>query len=623
MTEGLRAQAAGGPAATTAATGTAVMRWWWTAFAALAGLVIITLAFRWARANEDLELARWLLWGGLGLLVVPAAAVLLDASTPRNARVAVIALVAVAMYLVKVLHDPVEVGFPDEFVHVANAQGILADERLYPVSEIIPASKGFPGLEATTVLLSQISGMGIFTSGLVLIGLARVIGLVAIYLLVERLSGSARVGGVAALVSCAAPNYVYWSAQYSYESLSLPLLLLTVVCVLELRDRRLAGAPSGAWWACAALLIVAVVVTHHLSSYTLAVLLWAMVLVDVRTAERRRAAPIALAVLATVAALAWTVLVAGDVAGYLGNIFGRAFTAVRESISGEAATRAPFQAGDDPVTNERPSLFDIALALGSVLLVGAGVVSGLLRARRRAWADPFAYLVMVGGPLLLIAFAARAIPGAWETGNRSTNYLYVGAAMLVALAAVAAYDRARPGLLRHVALPLCAFVLVGGGLVIGWETDARLPRPLEAQRGAQVQRTESRAFVDWARRTLPRDSLFLADETSSRLLAVAGFRDTPTTRAHGVLPLVSEPGLPAWERQALVDAGTDFVVLDRRLSSNVPLVGMFLPRKDDPREFYLAGVPAKFEGLPGVRLVYDSGDIRVYDVRDYVARARR
>ena len=596
-------------------------RWWAAPLVSVVGLAVITLAFRWSRANEHLELDRWLLWLGLALLVVPATAALLDASTTRTARIGFVALVAAGIYLVKVLHDPLEVGFPDEFIHIANAQGILAEGRLYPVSEIIPASKGFPGLESTTVLLSQVTGMGIFSSGLVLIGFARIVGLVAIVLLVERLVGSARIAGLAALIYCAAPNYVFWSAQFSYESLSLPLLLLALVCVLEVRARRLAGESSGAWSVGAAVLIAAVVVTHHLSSYALVVLLWAMVLLDVRSAARRRAAPIALAVLATVLALAWTLFVAGDVSGYLGSIFSKAFSAVRDSIAGEADTRAPFQAGASSATLERPAPIDILLALGSVALMGAGVLVGSWRARKRSWPDPFAYVVMAGGPLLLIAFVARAVPGAWETANRSTNFFYVGAALLTALAAAEVFDRARSDLLRRALLPLCGFVLIGGGLVIGWQTDARLPRPLEAQRGAHVQRTESRAFVRWARQNLPADSQFIADETASRLLAVAGFRNTPTTRAHGVLPLVTEPELPAWERQVLVDDGVDFIVLDRRLSSNVPFIGMFLPRKGDPREFYPAGVSSKFASLPGVRRIYDSGDIVVYDVRDLVRRA--
>ena len=595
-------------------------RWWWAPFASVLGLAIITWAFRSARANEHLDLDRWLLWAGLVCLVVPAAAALLDASTTRNTRVGLVALVAAGIYLVKVLHDPRRVGFTDEFVHLANAQGILAEGSLYPVSELIPATKEFPGLEATTVLLSHLSGMGLFASGLVLIGVVKVVGLVAIFLLVERLAGSARIGGLAALIYCGAPNYVFWSSQYSYESLSLPLLLVTLVCVLEVRQRRLDGRSSKALTSCAALLIGAVAVTHHLSSYALAALLWLMVVLDVYAPQRRRAAPLALAGLATVFALGWTLVVAADVSGYLGSIFEQAFTAVRESIAGEAPTRAPFQSGGSSAASERPTVSDVVLALGGVALMGVGVALGLLKARRRAWPDPFALVVMAGGPLLLLAFAARAAPGAWETANRATNFLYIGAAMLVALTAADVADRSR-GVARRLLLPFCGFVLIAGGLVIGWQANVRLPRPVEAAAGAFVQRTETQAFVDWASATLPSGSRFIADETSSRLLATAGFRESPGTRSQGGLNLVTLPDLPDWTRLALRDAAIDFVVLDRRRNSDAPLIGAFLPRPGDARELYPVAVHRKFDGLPGARLIYDGGDILVYDVRDYVRRS--
>ena len=68
---------------------------------------------------------------------------------------------------------------------------------------------------------------GRMQSALIVIGVARLIMMLALFLLFERLSGSSRVAGLAALVYCASPNFLFWSSQYSYQSLALPLAVLT------------------------------------------------------------------------------------------------------------------------------------------------------------------------------------------------------------------------------------------------------------------------------------------------------------------------------------------------------------------------------------------------------------
>ena len=219
----------------------------WLAVVALcgaAGIAMLSYSFALARANVDLELARLLLWGAVAAIGGPALARMLAPSTRRLERIQLIALTALLFYWIKVLHDPVRLFFPDEFFHLANTQRLLETGELYGHNVMLPVSADYPGLPLVTGALSELSGLGVFPCALVIIGSAKVALSVALFLLFERISGSPRIAGVGALLYCAHSNYLFWTSQFAYESLSLPLLAVVLLCVVarngELRRQRIA-----------------------------------------------------------------------------------------------------------------------------------------------------------------------------------------------------------------------------------------------------------------------------------------------------------------------------------------------------------------------------------------------
>ena len=64
------------------------------------------------------------------------------------------------------------------------------------------------------------------------------------------------IGGIGSVLAIAYPNYLFWSSQYSYESLALPLAMLVLLLGLfrgrrnaslgSARDRSTRGSPSPA-----------------------------------------------------------------------------------------------------------------------------------------------------------------------------------------------------------------------------------------------------------------------------------------------------------------------------------------------------------------------------------------
>jgi hypothetical protein len=158
-------------------------------------------------------------WAGLMLVVIPVVMRLAMREVTRAERLALVVLLVMAMYLAKVIHSPLAFTFADELVHAYNLEAILGSGRLFAENAILPVSPLYPGLVTATAALASLSGLSPFVAALVVIGVARFVLALSIFLLFERLTGSPRVAGLGAAMFAGQPTFLFWSAQFSYESL--------------------------------------------------------------------------------------------------------------------------------------------------------------------------------------------------------------------------------------------------------------------------------------------------------------------------------------------------------------------------------------------------------------------
>ncbi len=151
---------------------------------------------------------------------------------------------------------------------------ILRTHRLFASNPLLPTATYYPGLAAVTAGFVHLTGLGPFASGLLIIGVARVLFSACFFLIAERVTGSGRAAAAASLVYAANPMFLFWAAAFSYENLALPLATFVVWWLG--RTRRGRGRPA---LAVTALAIVAVAVTHHVVGLALSALLGAWWLV--------------------------------------------------------------------------------------------------------------------------------------------------------------------------------------------------------------------------------------------------------------------------------------------------------------------------------------------------------
>jgi glycosyltransferase involved in cell wall biosynthesis len=575
---------------------------------AAAGLLLVALSDAFSRSGGPA--AAPLLWAGLAVILLPCTLRLSASSPNRGERVALVLLTGVALYLVKVLRDPFAFTYGDELVHQYNVQAILSSGGLLGRNPILAVTPLYPGLEAFTASLSSLTGLSTFTCGLLVAGLARVILMLALFLFAATVTGSSRIAGLAAVLYAAAPNFLFFTAQFSYESLALPLAL--VVGLATVRARPSAGPWRRSWAVLALLAALAVAATHHITSFALVAFLVGLCVLPTRGRFRR---PWALALAAVAAVAGWQALVAGRTIDYLSPIVSDALRDTLRTAAGEAAPRQLFHSASGTLA---PG-WEHMVGIGSILLIVVLLPFGAVLLWRRNGRSPAAVMMALATIGYLGTLGLRFVPTAWETGARASEFLFIGVAVVAAVGGLAIVDRLSPWL-RWTAVAAAAALLFAGGVVGGSSPERRLAHPYRvAAQGAALD-PPGVAVARWVRTVLGTGSAVAAEDADANLLLVQGDQARVVT---GVNPPISglDPPIDAvlatatlyrWQLDVLKQLDVRYVVIDRRRASLDVIAGTFFPRRVERR--FADAVVGKFERA-GAQRIYDSGDLIVDDLK--------
>lgn len=520
------------------------------AFASATGLLLIAIADTLGRLALPGATLLW--WVGLLAIVVPIGLRSLGREASRTERVGLVVLLGMALYLVKVLHSPAAFTMFDEFHHWATLDDIVVTGRLFTPNNILLASPYYPGLEIIGDLLVR-SGFSVWEAGVVVIGGARLLMMLALFLLYERASGDARLAGVGAMVYAANPSFLFFDSQYAYESLALPLAVFVMWCVLRREGGRETGetgmtSPGGVTRVpggvlavgltlCLLLGIAATVVTHHITSIALCgfLLVWAVVAAVRRHGQSASGGVTGPALLAVTATVAWMLYVASVTVGYLAPAISGALDQVLALIAGEEGSRVLFQTA----TGAAAPSWEQLVGYGSVGIMIASLPLGLLWVWRHYRHGALPLTLAVAAALYPATLLGRLTVRGAELAARSTEFLFLGAAFVAALTATVLYDLvSRPGdpgqqrwrqALVGAWMPVRRPVLVGalvvlfmGAAVLGIPFWARLPGPYLVSADTRSVEPQGIAAARWTLAEIGPGNRFLSDRTNRTLLATYG-----------------------------------------------------------------------------------------------------
>jgi hypothetical protein len=573
------------------------------------GLGLLLCAGADALSRATLSGAMPIYWLGILVLAVPIFYRLTSSEASARERLTLVCLLGLGLYCVKVFRDAPLFTFSDELVHAFNANQIADHHHLFRDNPILSATPYYPGLEGATSALMKLTGISVYAGGAILIAVARLVLVASLFLLFQRVSGSARAAGLGVAIYAGNFNFLYWGAQFSYESLALPLLLMAMMALAE---REVAPKQAlRAWGAPVALAMMAIVVTHHLTSYATAALLVGLSLAYWYVHRRWSPPnPWPFALFGILLCAFWLFVVASSTVGYLSPVLSDAFNAIGNTIGGEDQPRGLFQAGS---TSVAPTpLAARAVALLAVALLLAGLPFGLRVLWRRYRKQPFALLFGIAAVAFFATLVLRLAPAAWETANRASEFLFIGLAFVLACACVEALRRwPRDRRIRPLIAAGIGLVLVGGA-ISGWPWDSQLARPLRASAAGETISSPPLALAEWAEQ-LP-EGRFAASTADAGLLLVPGGKMALAGSSPDVEDVLAEEQLAGWMVPLLRRNDIRYIAVDRRAVSSDSLRGYYFSRRDRDEELRPPSVSAKFNEVPGISRVYTNGPITVFDL---------
>jgi hypothetical protein len=596
------------------------------ALLAAGGLLLVAIGNNAARdGNNGLKP---LFWVGLVLIYAPIAFRLFGDTAKRPERIALVLTLALSLFLVKVLRSPLELVRFDELGWWRATSEVVNSGHTFDSNPINVATSGFPSLATITAAIAQLAGLSIFHAGLILIGTARVVLILALFLFLERVTGSARGAGIGIAVYVCNPSFLYFDAQFGYESLALIVAAALLLAALRwARLDRFDLSPFAIGLAgLLGVLAVGLTVTHHMTSIAMLGFLGLWLGLATFLAGRsgapavgvKRKGPALPFAMIAFAIFAWFAFVAGGVTvNELGGVFSRSFNSLLDLILRKSESKQLFSG-----TGQKEHIAARALAFASVVPLLALIPFGLWTMWRERVRDPLWWALATVAALYPVTLAFRLTAASSETSQRASEFVFVGVAFLAAMlsprGAWPSSRRARALSARALIAALFVICFVGG-FIIGELQATRQPGPYLVGAEDRSITPEGLSAARFAAAHLPPESRLLADRNNATLLGSYGGVD-PIFGRYGKVSLpriLFSPRFDNADRRAIHGQSLAFIVVDRRLSGELPLIGYYV-ESDEPGAFTRRRPVSlealeKFRDVPGVSRIYTNGPVVIYD----------
>jgi hypothetical protein len=587
-------------------------------FAAL-GVAFISLAH--TASRQEISWAIIPYWIGFSFIFVPCIARLLSADPSRKERIAVIILLAVALYLTKVTHSPTTFTFADELSQLHDGERIVLTSHLFSKNPYVPVTHLYPGLASVGNAMRTLSGLPLFNVALVIMGVTRIVLALALFFIYEKSSGSARVASIGAAIYMTNPNYVYFSAEYSYESLAIPLMLSMLAAMVWQINRR--QSERSGMSLLALLFMSTVVISHHMTSFASIGFLLAIGVYALINPVARREGFVHQYFLPSGATMfvlvgAWIIYISLFTINYLSPVLGGAVESIIRVILREESGRTLFNSDAGSVI----PLWERIAALGTVAIIALSLLFSLklLWDRRN---QPLVVIIGLLGVLYIPMLGLRFTSAGWETSSRSTQFLYIGIGLAMSMVIVYLLNRqSESNLLRKIFVGSLSFMFVGG-IVSAWQPDIRLARPTLYRNGNITIEPQSVSTAKWTRKNLGTSRRIATFDFSNAILVMSYGLQIQSAGTDGGLEYALFSN--EWredDKSILRNMEIEFVLLDRRYSSFDHMKSSYfvtaptmIKEGHGSLEVMDRQLAGKFDGRKDVNKIYDSGDIAIYDVR--------
>lgn len=593
---------------------------WLPVLALISAWGVIIIAGVYNASRNGVSGADFILWFGLLLIFVPVTVRLISPAASRFERLSLLLMVGICFYLVKVMFSPLYFSYFDEFLHWRTANDIVSSGHLFSDNSLLPVSFYYPGLEIVTAALAKLSGLSTFICGTIVVGVAHLVMILALFMLYELITKSARIAGIATIIYATNPHFLFFDAQFAYESLALPLATF----MLFLMARSETGNSKRRWIILAAWAVLgAVVVTHHATDFFFdgLLILWAVICVFQRPAALLRSNVVRTALLGIVASLAWISLPGNPVVGYLSPYFTGALNELGHVLTGASSARPLFVSYSGPST----PLWERALALFSVGLIVFCLPFGLLCLWQRYRSN---ILVRAFGIISLfypLSHLFRFTNFGSDFPDRVAAFLFIPIACVLAVLITQFWPAKNLSWKQTSLITWGIVILLLGGFILGnGPPKELLPGPYLVAADSSSIEPEGIQAATWTRLYLGPNNHIATDRTNQLLMGVFGdqYIVSPDRDKLDEEAVFFSTTLGSYGISVLQQAHVRYLVIDLRLSKALPHIGFYFdegePGAFDHTTPMSIAALTKFNTIPQINRVFDSGDIVIYDVGELI-----
>jgi len=602
----------------TAYARTSDQTWGWLPGLSVVGaLGVLLLAIAHSGARYDAIWAQPLYWTGLVILIAPLGTRLMLPGVSRREAIGLIIVMGMGAYFAKLLHSPIRFTFFDEFLHWRTAHDMLISGRLFTENSLLPVSPLYPGLEIAATAIANVTGLSIFTSGVIVVGVARLVLVLALYLFFEQIAGSVRVAGIATALYMGNPHFVIFDAQFAYESLALAFLLMILLALL--RRQRVTGSTHLSFNLVAVLGLGALVATHHATSYmtTIFLALWGLVTIGYNWWLRaKEPGPIWITLLAAAMNAAWLLGVSSITIGYLAPHLMGAVESILNLIAGEGSDRELFKSSSGIPT----PLLEKLIGLGGPGLITLCMPFGLLQFWLKYRRSVIAWTLAIGALSYPVTLVMRLTGGGWEVSARSSVFVFIPLVFVLALALEYTWLPRRINWVRPVLFAPYIAVFFCSGIIGGWSPWARMPWPYMVGADTRSIEPQGLAAAEWAGEYLGPNNRVAADRINTTLWGTYGEQRMITHLIDevSISGIFLAPHIGPHVAEAIREGRIHYIVVDMRVSQALPFDGHYYESWEKmvvPYSHPISpAVLGKFDHIAEVNRLFDSGDIRVYDI---------
>jgi hypothetical protein len=588
--------------------------------------------------------------GGLTFIFAPCAWRLTGTAAARNERVWVSVILGLGLLASYIFRSPLIFDNFDELAHGATLTRLLDSRALFQANPILPVSPFYPGIELVTIAARWLTGLPLLLDQMVVLVLARIVLVLCVFLIVERVCHSSRAGGIGVLVYAANPEFYSLGAQYGYQTLALAFASAIVYLLLVSIDAT--QAKRGRLFGLALISIGGMVVSHHVTAWLVIGFLtvWAAGLRfiidppgrpaataagqipaaedlarskagiasrDEQFASRKEQSRIVslAALVGVVLAGAWITFLGHVLTAYIGPIIQAGARSVNTMLGRLHGDRKLFQNSAGGGTPHWESALILATVVFFCLIVLISLYAVVWKKSVRG--GRLRYLPAAIAATYPLAMLTNVSSGAKEIGARTTTFIFFGVALVVGGWLAGRLLMQRRVIERMATIGVAVICFLGSTLYGGGPLPILVNGPYIVGAHERSLGSPSLALANWVSTHLPAGSHVAVDRDNAGLLNDFGQVSpvTPLNGSDSPAPLFFDQQLFPSDISLIRKDHIRYIVTDTRLTEGLPLFGAYIaPGETGHPTLLTAAELEKFNSTRGVHRIYDNGTIQVYDL---------